>query len=236
MYNNSKKFDNLIKQAQIINWEEIDKKTAENFIKSMSFIFDISKKASPISYVTFYSMQYIFWQVVVIGGILTKNSLSARLLSNSLVLFGKEVQDMEINDEKTVEDIKEDEIFKKTISDLIKKYGKEKEEFDLKDYEKNGVLIRFKKGDLLFALHDATMYVKAKQNENNTWNLEVEINDTYDFTDFKELKRYVDEEESKLTDIFSTTLNNFGVISSEYGVIKKFEIKIKFNLNDYVVE
>ena len=96
--------------------------------------------------------------------------------------------------------------------------------------------MRYLKRDLLFALHDATMYVKAKQNENNTWNLEVEINDTYDFTDFKELKRYVDEEESKLTDIFSTILNHFGVISSEYGVIKKFEIKIKFNLSDYVAE
>ena len=32
-------------------------------------------------------------------------------------------------------------------------------------------------------------------------------------------------------DIFSTTLNNLGVVSSEYGVIKTFEVKVKFHLN-----
>ena len=66
--------------------------------------------------------------------------------------------------------------------------------------------------------------------------MEIEINDTYDFTDFKELKEYADRENSKFTDIFSTLLNNCGVVSSEYGVIKKYDVKIKFNLNDYVVE
>ena len=75
-----------------------------------------------------------------------------------------------------------------------------------------------------------------KKNDNNTWNLQIGINDTYDFTDFKELKEYTDKEDSILTDIFSTLLNNFGVVSSEYGVIKKYDIKIKFDLNNYVVE
>lgn len=53
-----------------------------------------------------------------------------------------------------------------------------------------------------------------KKNKDNTWNLEIEINDTYDFTDFKELKEYADKEDV-VTDIFSTLLNNFGVVSSE---------------------
>ncbi len=80
------------------------------------------------------------------------------------------------------------------------------------------------------------MFIKAKRNENNTWNIEIEINDTYDFTDFKGLKEYADKKESVLTDIFSTLLNNFGVVSSEYGVIKTYNVKIKFNLNDYIIE
>ncbi len=236
LYNYSQKFDNLIKELQSLDWEKIDKETAKNFIKNFSFIFDVTKKTSPISYVVFYSMQYIFWKIVIVGGILTSKPLSARLLSNSLTLFGKEPKNLDINDEKTLNDIKDDALFKKKIKELIEEYGKEKGRFNIKDYEKDGILIKFEKGDLLYALHDATMFANAEKNDNNTWNLEIEINDTYDFTDFKELKEYADKEDSILTDIFSTLLNNFGVVSSEYGVIKKYDIKIKFDLNNYVVE
>ena len=87
LYNYSQKFDELINELKNVNWEEVDEKVAENFIKSMSFIFDVNKKENPISYAVFYSMQYIFWQFVVIGGILTDKPLSAKLLSNSLALF-----------------------------------------------------------------------------------------------------------------------------------------------------
>lgn len=31
--------------------------------------------------------------------------------------------------------------------------------------------------------------------------------------------------------MFSTLLNNFGVVSSEYGVIKTYNLKIKFRIN-----
>lgn len=103
-------------------------------------------------------------------------------------------------------------------------------------FEKDGTLISFEGGDLLYALHDATRFANAQNNDNNTWNFDIEINDTYDFTEFKELKEYVDKKNSILTDIVSTLLNNFGVVSSEYGVIKTYNVKIKFNLNDYVIE
>ena len=97
---------------------------------------------------------------------------------------------------------------------------------------KEDILIRFDKSDLLLALHDASMVVNAKKNNDNTWNLEIEINDKYDFTDFKNLGQYVDDEEDVFMDIFATTLNNFGVVSSEYGVIKTFEVKIKFQTKE----
>ena len=79
------------------------------------------------------------------------------------------------------------------------------------------------------------MLVNAKKNDNNTWNLEIEINDIYDFTDFKALNEYVDDKNSKFTDIFSTLLNNLGVVSSEYGVIKIYDVKIKFTLNNHEI-
>ena len=48
----------------------------------------------------------------------------------------------------------------------------------------------------------------------------------------KDLKEYADEEERKLKDLVSTTLNNLGVASSEYGVIKVYDIEIKFETKE----
>lgn len=47
---------------------------------------------------------------------------------------------------------------------------------------------------------------------------------------------YVDNKEEIFTDIFSTLLNNFGVVSYEYGVIKKYDVKIKFNFSNYKIK
>ena len=228
----TQKFDEIIKELKNIKWEEVDKKVAENFIKSMSFIFDETKKTDPISYAVFYSMQYTFWQVVVVGGILTNKKLSARLLTNSLSIFGKEPSDMLIEDDETIQSIIDSEAFKDRIKILIKKYGEGKDEFIVdENAPTEDILMHFEKSDLLYALHNATMLVKAKKDKEEKWNFEVEIVDTYDFTDFKELKEYANREDV-ITDILSTTLNNFGVISYEYGVIKKYDVKIKFETKE----
>ena len=97
-------------------------------------------------------------------------------------------------------------------------YGEGKKEFIIDEKSpREDTLIRFDDADLLYALHDATLLVKGRIDENNKWNLEIEIKDTYDFTDFKELREYTDEENSKTKDILSTTLNNLGVASRGYS-------------------
>ena len=73
--------------------------------------------------------------------------------------------------------------------------------------------------------------MKANKDKDGKWNFKIEIIDTYDFTDFKNLKEYADVEDV-ISDIFSTLLNNFGVISSEYGVIKTYKLKIKFETKE----
>lgn len=232
LFNYSQKFEELLKEIKEINWEKVDEEIAEKCIKSMSFIFDISKKSNPISYAVFYSMQYVFWQVVVAGGILTNKKLSAKLLLNSLTPFGKEPNDLVIEDKEITDLILKSESFNNRINQLIQKYGEGKEEFIIDDSAPTeDTLIRFENSDLLYALHDATMFVKANKDKENKWNFEIEIIDTYDFTDFKELKEYSDGKNKK-SDIFSTLLNNFGVVSSEYGVIKIFDVKIKFKTKE----
>lgn len=226
------KFNEILEEIKEFNWEEADEEIAEKFIKNMSFIFDLTKKTNPISYAVFYSMQYIFWQVVVVGGILANMKLSARLLSNSLSIFGQQPQDLVIDDDEITKLIIENKSFKEKIDQLIKKYGQDREDFIVNnEAPKEDILIRFNGGDLLYALHDATMLVNAKKDQDNKWKFEIEIDDIYDFTDFKDLKEYADAEE-KIRDIFSSTLNNLGVVSSEYGVIQKFNLKIKFETKE----
>lgn len=232
LYNCSKKFDKKINDFKNIKWETIDKERAKNLIKNMHFIFDVTKKTSPISYAVYYSMQYAFWKIVIIGGILFDEKLSAKLLSNSLTLFGQKPKDLIIEDEYVEKLIRNSENFKIEIKNLIEKYGNN---FNLKDYKEHGIIIRFEGGDLLYSLHDATLFVKIEKNDDGTWKVIGEINDTYDFTDFKNLQEYVDDE-NLLTDIFSTSLNNFGVVSSEYGVIKTYSVKIKFNFSNFIIK
>jgi hypothetical protein len=139
---------------------------------------------------------------------------------------------MLIEDNETIQTILDSKSFKDRIKNLVKKYGKNKEEFVVDDSTPTeDILIRFDKNDLLFALHDATMFVKANKDKEGKWNFEIEIIDTYDFTDFKDLKEYADAKDVMI-DIFSTLLNNFGVISSEYGVLKTYNIKIKFETKE----
>lgn len=227
------KFQKFIKDFQNINWKEVDEKVSEGFIKSLSFIFDITKKTNPISYAIFYSMQYEFWQIVVIGGLFTNKPLSAKLLTNSLTLFGKEPSDLVLEGDEIKQKLLKSDTFKKKVNQLIEKYGKEENEFIVDEKSpQEDTLIRFDNADLLYALHDATLLVKATKDENNKWNLEIEIKDTYDFTDFKDLRKYADEQEEKLKDIISTTLNNLAVASSEYGVIKIYDVKIKFETKE----
>lgn len=233
LFNYYQKFEKIIEELQNVNWEEVDKKTAESFIKSLSFIFDKTKKYDPISYEVFYSMQYVFWQVVVIGGLFTNKPLSAKLLTNSLSTFGKEPSNLLIEGEEIKSTLLKSKIFRDRLKKLIKKYGEGKEEFIVDEgYPEEDNLIEFDDADLLYALHKATLKLKAKKDTDYTWNLEIELNDTYDFTEFKNLKEYVNEENAIVKDILSTTLNNLGVVSSEYGVIKVYDVIIKFETKE----
>ena len=61
------------------------------------------------------------------------------------------------------------------------------------------------------------------------------IEDTYDFTEFKDFKEYITSNQLLPISIFSSTLNNFGVISSEYGVIKPYKVTIKIQKDNFVI-
>lgn len=228
-FNDIQKFEELIDLFKNKKWEKLDEKVAEQFIEDLSFMFDVTKISNPIFYAGFYTMQYMFWEIVVAGGLLADFKLSAALLQKSLVNFGEEgSKEIEITDEKITNIVVNNEEFKTKINELIKKYGNES--IELKEYHTD-----FIGGDLFLALHGVRINLNGNKNENGTWNLQVEIKDIYDYTDFKSLKEYVTSANSIPKSIFSSTLNNFAVASSEYGVIKPYEFTMKFKMENYVV-
>lgn len=181
-------------------------------------------------------MQYIFWQTVVVGGILANMKLSAKLLNNSLTPFGKEPSDLIIDDDETITNIKKSEEFKKKIKELIEKYCKDNNKFTANSLNNEDCNIEFNDNDLFLAIHGSPISIDIEKSEIKGWNIKFEITDTYDFTDFKNLKEYVTSNSSLPMSIFSTLLNNFAVVSSEYGVIKPYKVTIIIQEENYVVE
>lgn len=168
LFNYSLKFNDIINDFKNEKWEDIDEKLAEDFIKSLSFIFDKTKMSNPISYAVFYSMQYVFWQVIVVGGILANMKLSARLLLNSLSLFGKEPDDLIIDDEQIINQITESEEFKTKIKQLIEKYCIDNNKFKANSLDNEDCNIEFNNKDLFLAIHGSPMNIDIEKNENGT--------------------------------------------------------------------
>lgn len=228
-FNDVQKFEETMDLFKNEIWEKLDEKVAEQFIESLSFVFDITKVSSPIFYAGLYTMQYIFWEIVVGGGLLADFKLSAFLLQKSLVNFGKERSgELEITDENIINIILNNEEFKTKISNLIKKYGNDS--IELKEYHTD-----FVGGDLFLALHGVSINLNGNKKENDIWDLKIEIKDVYDYTDFKNLKEYVTSATSIPKSIFSSTLNNFAVVSSEYGVIRPYKFIIKFDIENFEI-
>ena len=78
--------------------------------------------------------------------------------------------------------------------------------------------------------------MEGTKNNDNSWNLKVKIMDTYDFTDLKDFPEYFNSNDSMIMSIFSTILNNFAVVSMQYGVLKSFKVNIEFELKNYNIE
>lgn len=154
-YNDVLRFEEIIKEIQNLNLEELDQKLADDFLNALKFAFDVTKKETPVLYEGFYTIQYLFWELVIAGGLMTNMKLSAKLLRNALAPFGQdEVKDLDIVEKEYVDDIRKDD-------------------------------------------------------------------------EFKNLKQYFTSFDSVPKSLLSMSLNNLGVASSEYGVLKTYEVRIK---------
>lgn len=171
---------------------------------------------------SFKAMQYAFWQTVIeVGGRYFDYELAAELLQHSLEASPTEFL---ITDEKIIENIKKDQNFVDKINEIISKYGT-KNEFNISVKDKEAMT--FENSDLYFAIHKAKIEVKAKKQDDMTWNAEVILSDTFDFTKWKGLLEYIKDANSIPKSILSSTLYNLALISQKLGVIKEYEVIVK---------
>ena len=116
---------------------------------------------------------------------------------------------------------------------ILKRYIKEYINTNNIDITKD---IEFQNGDMMLALHGAKIRIKGNKNVIGRWNLHIEIQDRYDFTDFKQLEDYIGATENVPKSVFSSTLNNFALVSSQYGVIKPYDFIIEMDVDNYAIE
>lgn len=165
---------------------------------------------------------------VLKGGVLSLRifncDFAADCLEHSLEQNPKDIY---ITEGKVIQDIQEDNGFKKEINSIIEE-NKNKKSFE------TSKVITFADGDLMLALHDVTLQVRGEKQKDNKWNLEIKIIDLYDFTDLKELEEYVNDE-NFLKGFTASTANNLAMIATSCKIVSTYNIEIKFTIENWEV-
>lgn len=121
--------------------------------------------------------------------------------------------------------IKNDSNFKEKINNILKE---NKKVTSFKNKESDS--LNFKDTDLYFAINNSYIKVIGNKNIDNKWDLEVILNDKYDYTKFKTAKDYYNGGLQR--GILSSTVYNAARVSVKLGVIKEYSTTIKFNIYD----
>lgn len=225
LYKKEIKFEKNLDKLKNNNYEEDDEKL-KLLITSFSYIFNMYKNKKQYEKNSFKEMQYAFWQTVIeVGGKYAKFDISADFLQHSLK---EKPEDLYIIDGKVVDEIKKDDQFKEKIIQIIDKYGDRKNEFVAKG---DDICISFNNKDLYFSIHSANMVVKGKK-YNGKWELDIALDDIYDYSAPKDIKKYYFDTSSISKSIFSSTLYNLAATSMKLGVMKEYKIYIDFKVNE----
>ena len=230
-----------------VDKDKLDKTIDDELLKFFRTYFRAVKSVSKESYEVCYYMQYIFWEIVVICGLFKNLKFSSRCLDRSLCAINKEPDKLNItdNDEDVVSLLKKDEKFKEKIKSIIKNYDSEfnknreikvsrvkvVESSKVNNVQTETYYYTFDQGDLFYSLHSVKISINGIKN-NNKWDLNIILTDTYDFTEILSNDRYNKGKNQKYPNL-GNALNDFAVISSQYGVIKPYDINIKFKWSNF---
>lgn len=166
------------------------------------------------------------------GGALGLRIASCNFAADCLVhSLQEKPDDMIILEGNVIDEIIKNEAFKIKINEIIKKY--EKQEYFSTGKEEES--ITFTSLNLFFALHNTFIEVIGNKRIDGTWNLEITLDDEYDFTDLQEIEEYVDNDDS-FKGFVGATGNNLAMIANSCNVVNTYHITIKFTINSKEVE
>lgn len=240
---NLAEIEKMHKEEKIDDNEKDDKKVIQYF----QYIFKVKKILNPKEYALNYYRQYIFWETVINGGLLFNYKLAAKLLRHSLSEVGDNPNTYNVTDKDIIENIKKDNDFKLKLDEIINHYSNEQYFKTVTEGEKEKFTFE-NNTDLKYAIHNAEIIVEGNKNKENKWDLNVEILDRFDFTDFIFPEEYndkykeINENENKMQKqkVVSSvknglgyTLNNIALASVQYGVLKEYDVKISFSMYNY---
>lgn len=166
------------------------------------------------------------------GGALGLRAFNWNFAADCLVhSLQEKPKDLVITEGDVIGEIIKNETFKIKINEIIKKY--EKQEYFTTGKEKES--ISFNSANLFFALHNTYLEVIGNKQIDGTWNLDITLDDEYDFTDLQEIEEYVDNDEY-LKRFAGATGNNLAMIATSCRVVNTYHITIKFTINSREVE
>lgn len=162
-------------------------------------------------------IQYYFWKTI--SNMLKKTYPDGmEFIEYSLL---ENPQDKLIENGKLIDDIIKDENFKEKIKVCILN-NKNNNHFEITEG------LNYISTDLFLALNNTTINIIGNK-ESNKWKLEITITDRYDFTDFKEIDEYCDN--NIIKGLFGSTANNMAMISVASGVMHEYNVTIKFKID-----
>ena len=193
-------------------------------------------------------VQRVFWATGAEIGYAFGAELTWYLLTHSLEKYPEDVVIEEgISNlfDSFIEKIKNDTYFKRKLDEYLqgKTVSFSMESTDGLDFSDSGNF------DLKSAINKCELWFAGEKNEDGSWNLEIELRDTYDFTEFKNPlfePKYVEQPKLGRTDkrwklmskngIFANMANDGAYISQKLGAITPFLVIIRFTIENYGVE
>ena len=198
--------------------EEVDSEYIQNFLfENLLFAFSTYYRNKKYFGGVIADIQYYFWKTI--SNMLKKTYPNGmEFIEYSLL---ENPQDKLIENGKLIDDIIKDENFKEKIKVCILN-NKNNNHFEITEG------LNYISTDLFLALNNTTINIIGNK-ESNKWKLDITITDRYDFTDFKEIDEYCDN--NIIKGLFGSTANNMAMISVASGVMHEYNITIKFKID-----
>lgn len=198
--------------------EEVDSEYIQNFLfENLLFAFSTYYRNKKYFGGVIADIQYYFWKTI--SNMLKKTYPNGmEFIEYSLL---ENPQDKLIENGKLIDDIIKDENFKEKIKVCILN-NKNNNHFEITEG------LNYISTDLFLALNNTTINIIGNK-ESNKWKLDITITDRYDFTDFKEIDEYCDN--NIIKGLFGSTANNMAMISVASGVMHEYNVTIKFKID-----